>query len=64
MAPFRHGNHPEHHNGAIMTINEIKDRDAFTARWLAVLNSPDAGSPKQRRIIIAALAKAHDMQAK
>jgi len=36
-----------------------KEVQEFTARWLAVLGSDDAGSPKQRRIIIAALAKAH-----
>lgn len=45
-----------------MTINEIKERGAFTARWLAVLNSPDAGSPKQRRIVIAALARAYGIE--
>ncbi len=37
----------------------LKERDAFTARWLAVLNSEDAGTARNQRIIIAALAKAN-----
>lgn len=39
-----------------MTAIELND---FTARWLAVLNSADAGSSKNRRVIIRALANAH-----
>jgi len=41
----------------------LQERDDFTARWLAVLASDDAGSPKQRRIIIAALAKVQSIPA-
>jgi hypothetical protein len=45
--------------GYPMTANQLND---FTARWLDVLNSKDAGSRKNRRIIVAALAKVHGIE--
>lgn len=42
----------------------IKERDAFTARWLMALKTAQAdGNRKNVRIIIDALAKAHGISA-
>ncbi len=43
-----------------MTAQELND---FTARWLTVLDSKDAGSARNRRIIVAALTKANGVKA-
>ena len=47
-----------HHNGANMTIKEIKDRDAFTTRCLMSVATVRAdGDRKTTRVVLAALAK-------
>jgi hypothetical protein len=43
-----------------MTIQEIRDRDEFTTRWLMALKTSQAdGDRKSVRIIIDMLAKEH-----
>jgi hypothetical protein len=52
---------PPHHNGHHMTI---KERDAFTGRWLLALKTAQAdGDRSTVRVIIDALAKAHGIPA-
>lgn len=41
----------------------IQEREEFVARWLSVLNSPDAGGRRRRCIIAKAIAKVIEMPA-